>query len=60
MMSVTRVFLEVAVIIHCVDETLFSFDVLVYFVYAMEILMYDHTHNSNNNRERRWGGGGGL
>ena len=60
MRSVTRVFLEVYVIIHCIDKPLFFFDVLKSFVYAMAILFSEHTHSRQNMGRGGRGGGGGM
>ena len=52
----TRGFLEVDVIGHCVDETLFSSALMLAFLYEIMILMSDHTHNRHTRGEERWEG----
>ena len=47
MRSANRDFREVAVAGCCVDEPLFLSALLLTFVYAIMILMYENTHNMN-------------
>ena len=47
-----------SVIGRCVDEPLFTSDLILAFVYEMMILMSEHTDNSHNRGKGRWGGGG--
>ena len=55
MRSAARGFWEVSVL-HCwVDENLFSSALLLTIVYAMMILMSEHTHNIHIRGEWRWG-----
>ena len=46
-------------IVHFVDKPVFYSDLLLTIVYAMMILMYEHTHNRHTRGESRWGGGEG-